>query len=174
MLHRLLMREWILTRRALLLIIGIYTFFQAYFVCRAGSAREWLVSAAVYASFLSLTLFIREDTFHAAAWSCTLPIRRQDLVQARFLAAWIMVAGALSLGLAMAGVMPGSRVVLFLAGHSNLLLDPDLWRARMAGFGAEERERLVRWAFGVMALRATVAVPLSAGLSVMFYEKRDL
>jgi hypothetical protein len=122
MLHRLLMREWILMRRALLLLIGIYTFFQAYFVCRVDSAREWLVFAAVYASFLSLTLFLREDKFHATAWSCTLPIRRQDLVQARFLASWILVSGALALGLILAVVMPGSQVQIAAVFDPSTLL----------------------------------------------------
>jgi len=110
MLHKLLMREWILTRRTLLAIVGIYLVFQAYFVCRASSPRQFLIFAAVYASFLTLTLFLREDKFRATAWTCTLPVSRRDLVQARFLGAWIFVAGNLSLALALAAVMPGSAV----------------------------------------------------------------
>jgi hypothetical protein len=110
MLHRLLVREWILMRRALIVIAGVYAAFQAYFVCRAANPRLWLVFAAVYASFLSLSLFLREDKFQAAAWSCTLPVRRRDLVRARFVSAWVLVAGALAAGVVLAGVMPGSRV----------------------------------------------------------------
>jgi len=122
MLHRLLLREWILTRRALLAPFGIFAVFQAYFVCRSVSPRHWLVFAAVYASFLSLIPFLREDKFHAAAWSCTLPVRRQDLVRARFLAAWIMVTAALALGLVLAGVMPGSRVPIAAVFEPSTLL----------------------------------------------------
>lgn len=110
MLHKLLLREWILTRRALLALVGIFAAFQAYFVCRASSPRQFLVFAGVYAAFLTLPLFLREDRFHAGAWSCTLPIRRQDLVRARFVGAWIFVTGALALTLVPAGLMPGSRV----------------------------------------------------------------
>ena len=110
MLPRLLIREWILTRRSLLLLVCIFVFFQAYFVCRATSPRQFLAFASIYASFLSLTLFLREDKFHATSWSCTLPIFRRDLVRARFLGAWLLVTGMLVLAFILAGLMPGSRV----------------------------------------------------------------
>jgi len=110
MLHRLLKRDWILSRRALLAIVGTYLAFQAYFACRVSSARQFLVFAAVYASFLTLTLFLREDKFRATAWTCTLPICRRELIQARFLGAWIFVALNLSFALALAAIMPGSVV----------------------------------------------------------------
>ncbi len=110
MLHRLLMREWILTRRAMVAIVGIYLAFEAYFVCRISSPRQYLIFAAVYASFLALVLLLREDKFHATAWSCTLPVCRRDLVRARFLGAWISVIGYLALALALAAIMPWSAV----------------------------------------------------------------
>jgi hypothetical protein len=66
------------------------------------------------------------------------------------------------------------QLVLFLAGYSNPLLDPELLQRRAAKFGAEERERLAHLAMFVIAVLSTVAVLLSAGLSVRFYEKRDL
>jgi hypothetical protein len=110
MLPRLLLREWILTRRTLLAIVGIYVLFQAYFVCRVSSSRQFLIFASIYAAFLTLTLFLREDKFRAAAWSCTLPVSRRDLVRARFVGAWIFVAGVLALALLLAGLMPGSVV----------------------------------------------------------------
>lgn len=123
MLHRLLMREWILTRRALLAVVGIYLAFEAYFVCRVSSPRQFLIFAAVYASFLTLTLFLREDRFHATAWTCSLPMSRRDLVQARFLGAWLWVAGSLFLALVLAAVMPGSVVwVAAVLDPATLLL----------------------------------------------------
>jgi hypothetical protein len=110
MLHKLLLREWILTRRALLAMVAVFMLFQAYVVCRTSSPRQFLIFASVYAAFLTLTFFVREDKYRAAAWSCTLPISRRDLVRARFIGAWIMVACVLALALVLAGVMPGSRV----------------------------------------------------------------
>lgn len=118
MLPKLLLREWILSRRALVAIVGIYVLFQAYFVCRASSARQFLIFAAIYAAFLTLTLYLREDKFRAASWSCTLPVSRQDLIRARFVAAWIFVAGALAPTLVLCALMPGSRVQV------GALLDP--------------------------------------------------
>jgi hypothetical protein len=122
MLPRLLLREWILTRRALLPILGIYIVFQAYFVCRESSPRQYLVFASVYAAFLTLTLILREDKFHATAWSCSMPVSRQDLVRARYVGAWIFVAGALTLAIALAGLMPWSAVELPSVFDSSALL----------------------------------------------------
>lgn len=110
MLPRLLLREWILTRRALLVIVGLYLAFQAYFVCRVSSPRQYLVFASVYAAMLTLTLFLREDKFHAAAWSCSMPFSRLDLVRARYFAAWIFTAGLAALALLLAGILPFSAV----------------------------------------------------------------
>ena len=110
MLHKLLLREWILVRRALLMIVGIYLVFEAYFVCRASSPREYFIFASIYAAFLTLPLFLREDKFRATSWSCTMPVCRQDLVRARFLGAWLLVAGNLALALVLAVIMPASRV----------------------------------------------------------------
>jgi hypothetical protein len=112
MLPRLLHREWILTRRALLPIFGIYLVFQTYFVCRASSPRQYLVFASVYAAFMTLTLILREDKFRATAWSCSMPVFRHDLVRARYVGAWIFVSGALVLALVLAGIVPGSAVEL--------------------------------------------------------------
>jgi hypothetical protein len=110
MLPRLLLREWMLARRALLALVGIYLAFQAYFVCRASSPRQYLIFASVYAAFLTLPLFLREEKYRATAWSCSMPVTRQDLVRARYFGAWIFVAVVLALALILAGIMPGSRV----------------------------------------------------------------
>jgi ABC-type transport system involved in multi-copper enzyme maturation permease subunit len=66
------------------------------------------------------------------------------------------------------------QLVLFVAGYSNPLLDTELLRRRAAEIGAAERERLAHLAIGVMTVLATAATLLSAGLSIRFYEKRDL
>jgi ABC-type transport system involved in multi-copper enzyme maturation permease subunit len=66
------------------------------------------------------------------------------------------------------------QLVFFLAGYSNPLLDPELLRRRAAEMGTAQRERLAHLAMGVMTVLAMAATLLSAGLSVRFYEKRDL
>jgi hypothetical protein len=110
MLHKLMLREWILLRRALVSIMGIYIAFEAYFVCRASTPRQYLIFAAAYASLITMTLFLRDDRFQATSWSCTLPVRRKDLVQARFVGAWIFAAGAVAMSILLTVVMPWSRV----------------------------------------------------------------
>lgn len=112
MLLRLLRRDLLLHGRMLLISYAIFLAFEAYFALRVSSARFWLTAAAIYASFLSITVFAREDKFGSSAWTCTLPVRRSQIVRARFAAAWLLVAAALATGAAMAALLPGTRVVL--------------------------------------------------------------
>jgi len=66
------------------------------------------------------------------------------------------------------------QLVLFLAGYSSSLLDPELWRGAADRLAAGDRSRLAYRAIAGMAAAALAAVFISAGLSVLFYEKRDL
>ena len=64
------LRDWILHRRQLLIIFALFGAFQIYFVTRASSSPAWTVFATLYASFLSMSIFVREDMFRATAWTC--------------------------------------------------------------------------------------------------------
>jgi hypothetical protein len=112
MLPDLLLRNWILNRRALLSVFGIFVLFEAYFVMRMDSPRVWLVATGVYATFLTLSPLGREDKFRTASWACTLPVTRLGLVRAHYLGAWLMVAVSMTAGLGLAVLLPGSRVSL--------------------------------------------------------------
>jgi hypothetical protein len=89
---------------------SIFGAFQIYFVMRVSSSRAWAVFATVYAAFLGVTLFVREDKFGATAWTCTLPTTRIDIVRARFVEAWVLVVTAIAGFTLLAAVVPGSRV----------------------------------------------------------------
>jgi hypothetical protein len=66
------------------------------------------------------------------------------------------------------------QLTLFLAGYTNPLLDPELWRRGAEKIGADEGARFVQRVIGGLGALASGAVLVSAGLSVHFYEKRDL
>jgi hypothetical protein len=110
MLRNLLLRDWILNRRSLLSMLGIFTVFQVYFVMRVSSARTWLVFAAIYAAFLAVAPYGRDDKFRTTAWACTLPVSRRDLVKARCVGGWLFVAAAMAIAFALALLVPGSQV----------------------------------------------------------------
>lgn len=123
MLRNLLLRDWILNRRALLASLGIFSLFQIYFVLRTDSARAWLVFSAIYAAFLTLAPSGRDDKFRATAWACTLPVSRRDLVRGRYAGALLLAALAMALAVGMAALIPGSRVSLpDLADPATLFL----------------------------------------------------
>jgi ABC-type transport system involved in multi-copper enzyme maturation permease subunit len=112
MLPKLMVRDALLHGRMLLISYGLFAAFQAYFVTRIDDARPWFVFAGIYAAMLSITMFAREDKFESTAWTCALPVTRRDVVRARFVAAWLLVAAALVVGTILAAVMPGSQVGL--------------------------------------------------------------
>jgi ABC-type transport system involved in multi-copper enzyme maturation permease subunit len=110
MLPKLFVRDWILNRRVVLLNFAVFGAFQVYSLMRVDSSRAWLVFATIYASFLAVTIFIREDRFGATGWTCTLPVTRRKLVLARYLESWVMVLLALGATTLLAAVLPGSVV----------------------------------------------------------------
>ena len=109
MLPKLLYREWILHRQVVALMFGIFGAYQIYAMMNMDSARGWVVFAAVYSAFLTAALFIREDKFRATGWTCILPIKRIELVRARFIASWVMVVAALGGATLLAAVLPGTK-----------------------------------------------------------------
>jgi hypothetical protein len=90
-------------------MLGILVAYQIYALMNVESARAWFVMAAGYAAFLTAALFIREDKFRATGWSCILPIKRIELVRARFVSSWALVIGALVLATLLAVVVPGTH-----------------------------------------------------------------
>jgi len=109
MLPKLLYREWILHRQVVAIMFGIFGAYQIYAVMNVNSARAWIVFATVYSAFLTAALFIREDKFRATGWTCILPIKRIELVRARFIVSWAMVVAALGGSTLLAAVVPGTK-----------------------------------------------------------------
>jgi hypothetical protein len=121
-----LRRDWIMLRRdailywrALVTAILIYTAFQAYFVARVSHPTVWMVCTSVYVSFITVIPLTIEDRFRTAAWTCTLPLTRAEIVRGRYVTSWTLVVGLFLVALALAALMPGSAV------PPSALLTPD-------------------------------------------------
>ena len=110
MLPKLLQRDWFLHRRALLTVILIFSAFEVYFVLVANHPRTWLVFTCIYVSFFVIVPMTRDDKFRAFAWTATLPVTRADLARARYVGSWVIVALAFLPALALAALLPGSKV----------------------------------------------------------------
>jgi len=66
------------------------------------------------------------------------------------------------------------QLALLLAGYGNPLMDPEVWRRGAEKFDAEEGVRFAQRVIAGLAVLASGATLLSAGLSVCFFQKRDL
>jgi hypothetical protein len=128
LLHRdwiLLRRDLILHRRALLPSVLIFAAFQVYFVMVVNQATLWLIFTCIWMTFITVVPLNREDKFGTREWSCTLPVSRADLMRGHYVTAWATVVGMFVVALALAALVPGSRLSV------GMLLSPD--RLLLAG-----------------------------------------
>lgn len=176
MLRDLILRDWTLNRRGLLAMCAIFAAFQVYFVLRVDSPRFWLLATCLYASFLTVIPFTREDKFGSAGWTCTLPVTRPRIVLARFVEAWLLVLGWLGVSFLMAALIPGSRIALgslgdagtILAAASAVTLFLSLWLPFTIRFGLLGLLIVAVGAqvLGTVALAVTVTLSRAAKTSV--------
>jgi len=163
MLPELLRRDWVLNRRAVVALSAIFAAFLVFFVQVPSDLPPiWLFLTCLWAAFIAIVPIARDHTFRAVAWSCTLPVSRADLVRARYAAAWVLVAGVVAAALALAVLVPGSKVsVAFVFDLDTLLA--------AAGFVtfllALALPFLIR--FGILGL-AVFLVPINILLPVVF------
>jgi ABC-type transport system involved in multi-copper enzyme maturation permease subunit len=95
--RKLIRFELLLSRKALLIMLGIYAPFFVWAAAYLPSARFYVVMTSFFVG-LSLPAGVhgREDKFKTTALLCSLPVRRSSVVLAKFSASWlIMVAGFL-------------------------------------------------------------------------------
>lgn len=124
MLARLLRRDWLLNRRALVLFAAVFAAIQVLLLrLPPDLAGIWLLLTCLYAAAMTVVPLAREGAFRTTIWSCSLPVRRADLVRARYFSAWMLSTGALLASFVLAGAVPGSRVSPAIA------LEMEVWLA---------------------------------------------
>jgi hypothetical protein len=112
MLRDLLYREWLLNRLHLLIVLAMVAAFEIYFLLNVDSQRMWLVFTGVFMAFQTIVPFTREDKFQSAGWVLTLPVRREQVVRARWAGAWLLVLAGLLMSTVVGLLLPGSQLVL--------------------------------------------------------------
>jgi len=120
MLRELMIRDLVLSRRTLLVNAACFAAFLVYMALRGGGPRPYTFFASLMMLFLPVTIFTREDLARSAAATCVLPVSRDEVVRARFLLSWLLMATGVGLALALGTVLPGSRVgggILFAPTH---------------------------------------------------------
>jgi hypothetical protein len=119
----LVRRDWIMNRVSLLMAIFVFATFQVLFVqVPIELPYIWVFITCMWAAFLTLGPLGRDEKYRGAAWSCTLPVSRADLVGARYIGAWSLVGAAYLVALSIALVAPGSTVSIPFAINIDTLL----------------------------------------------------
>jgi ABC-type transport system involved in multi-copper enzyme maturation permease subunit len=109
MLRELIAKDLRLTRRRLLLNVGVFAVFLTV-LASTGDLPPGLLAgaAALMFSFVPVTVVAQEDRNRAAAVACSLPVRRRDVVGARYLLGLGAGAAGLLLAVVLALALPGS------------------------------------------------------------------
>jgi len=106
---RLMWRDWVLNRPALVPVLLVFAVFQIVLAPLTAEAPMLpLFACCVWACVITMVSFAREHQFRAIPWSCTLPAKRADLVRARYLGSWLLVAGTFLVFVAATVLVPGS------------------------------------------------------------------
>jgi len=115
----LMWRDWVLHRPALVPMFLVLALLQIVGIQFAVDAPVLpLFIGCFWACVLTMVPFAREHQFRTIAWSCTLPVTRADLVKARYVASWTLVAATLLIVFTATVLVPGS--VDFLAPTIDL------------------------------------------------------
>jgi hypothetical protein len=125
MLRELIVRDLVLSRRALVGNGVVFLAFLAYQALGDGGPRPYTFFASLMMLFLPVTVLTREDLAKAAGATCTLPVGRDEVVRARYAMAWLLMAAGVAVAQTIGTVLPGSNVgggVLFAPGQLLLAL----------------------------------------------------
>lgn len=100
---KLLRKDWLLNRRALLLAYLVWSaLWLGLPLMEYGeefSLGAWTGFVSVACAFLPIVVVGREDKFRAAALACSLPVTRRDIVKARYLGGWLLAIAAAAVAL---------------------------------------------------------------------------
>jgi hypothetical protein len=109
MLRELIAKDLRLTRRRLMLNVGAFAVFLIV-LASTGDLPPGLLAgaAALMFSFVPVTVVAQEDRNRAAAVACSLPVRRRDIVFARYLLGLGAGGAGLVLAVTLALALPGS------------------------------------------------------------------
>ncbi len=131
MLRKLFLKDLILNGRMFLSLLWLFVWI-AYAANQMHGVAMATVLGAIASTLMTVTLGVREERFHAAAVSYSLPVTRRDVVRHRYLFGYITGIAAFVLGSALVVLVPWSthtavevfdpRTVLFAVVAISLTL----------------------------------------------------
>jgi len=123
-LRHLIRFEVLLSRKALLIMLGIFAPFFVWAAVYLPSARFYIVMTSFFIG-LSLPAGVhgREDKFKTTALLCSLPVRRSSVVLAKFTASWLIMGAGFLFAIAVVALFPLANFPLgeFLKAREVLL-----------------------------------------------------
>jgi len=117
--RNVILKDLILNRNAIFVNVVILGAFLIYAVWDRVPAGVYAFFAAIMFSFLPIPVVTREDKYKAFALTCSLPVTRRTIVQARYVVTLGFAVGGVLLAMILAAVLPFSSLdirVLFSPG----------------------------------------------------------
>ncbi len=108
---KLIRMEFIFNRKQVFIILAIFSAYFAYMVTRFSSPRFFLIVTSLMVGLaIPIAIVGREDKFKTASLVCSLPVRRAEIVLAKYAAIWIMIGISLAYSLFLVAVFPFAKV----------------------------------------------------------------
>lgn len=110
MTRKIMYQDWLFNRRTfavLLILLPVYFIYTSWAIT---GPRAQAIITGLLTSFISFTLFLREDKFKAQPLICSLPVTRRQIVHSRFAMMWMVVTGLYLLFLLVAFISPIARL----------------------------------------------------------------
>ncbi len=109
-LRNLIRLEYLMSRNALLIMLGFSAAFLVWAASYVPSPRLYIFMAS-FTIGLSLPVAVhgREDKFKTTSLLCSLPVRRSSVVLAKFTATWLIFGGGYVFAIAIVAVLPFAK-----------------------------------------------------------------
>jgi len=108
--RNLILKDLILNKKFLIGLGISYVIYIGYIGSRMNNPRLAVIIGAFMCALIPLMIVTREDKFKAALLSCSLPATRREIIQARYVLAWMIMAAVYGLIVPVMVLFPGSRM----------------------------------------------------------------
>lgn len=136
--RNLILKDLILNKKFLLWMGLLYFIYIAVFGSRIDNPRVDAVFITFLCFVMPVMIFTREEKFKGTVLSCSLPVTRKQIIQARYILGWLLMLALYVLATIAILAVPGSKL-----GPEDLL-----------------NARMIMFALVLMALYFSILLPL--------------
>jgi hypothetical protein len=110
--HRLFIKDYFLHKRSTFIFFMMLTGYCIWISFTIPPALVYAGFSAVFISMIPILTLAREDKLQSVALSCSLPVRRDEIVRYRYISGWLVTLAGLVYVFGLAFLIPGATIDL--------------------------------------------------------------